>query len=213
MGQLQDEALEYVKSQTLSNATVNSAASLDFINQAFSTGSQLACEGTGASSLFCDLAITAFDFALELGVRTWDFNELGGITWYLKLKRDSGDCAVPVNEFTTIKPLDSENLVLTQDLYRVYGNLHSISDKDRFVFALQDDRISLAQFNFDGIPEGLIIELRQFINQGASFIEEGSRRFEFGSQTIDETLYGSFCLLYTSPSPRDRTRSRMPSSA
>ena len=24
---------------------------------------------------------------------------------------------------------------------------------------------------------------------------------------------GSFCLLYTSPSPRDRTRSRMPSSA
>ena len=25
--------------------------------------------------------------------------------------------------------------------------------------------------------------------------------------------YSSFCLLYTSPSPRDRTRSRMPSSA
>ena len=28
----------------------------------------------------------------------------------------------------------------------------------------------------------------------------------------DVTLYGA-CLLYTSPSPRDRTRSRMPSSA
>ena len=27
------------------------------------------------------------------------------------------------------------------------------------------------------------------------------------------TFPGSFCLLYTSPSPRDRTRSRMPSSA
>ena len=27
------------------------------------------------------------------------------------------------------------------------------------------------------------------------------------------TEYGMFCLLYTSPSPRDRTRSRMPSSA
>ena len=27
------------------------------------------------------------------------------------------------------------------------------------------------------------------------------------------TLYGDTCLLYTSPSPRDRTRSRMPSSA
>ena len=28
-----------------------------------------------------------------------------------------------------------------------------------------------------------------------------------------EHLQGIFCLLYTSPSPRDRTRSRMPSSA
>ena len=26
-------------------------------------------------------------------------------------------------------------------------------------------------------------------------------------------IYSNFCLLYTSPSPRDRTRSRMPSSA
>ena len=28
-----------------------------------------------------------------------------------------------------------------------------------------------------------------------------------------KTALGNFCLLYTSPSPRDRTRSRMPSSA
>ena len=35
---------------------------------------------------------------------------------------------------------------------------------------------------------------------------------------VNDRLFGSFvehlgCLLYTSPSPRDRTRSRMPSSA
>ena len=30
---------------------------------------------------------------------------------------------------------------------------------------------------------------------------------------IDLVIQGSNCLLYTSPSPRDRTRSRMPSSA
>ena len=29
----------------------------------------------------------------------------------------------------------------------------------------------------------------------------------------DESRGGNTCLLYTSPSPRDRTRSRMPSSA
>ena len=32
------------------------------------------------------------------------------------------------------------------------------------------------------------------------------------SDIVNKELY-TFCLLYTSPSPRDRTRSRMPSSA
>ena len=31
--------------------------------------------------------------------------------------------------------------------------------------------------------------------------------------TSSSSVYGGTCLLYTSPSPRDRTRSRMPSSA
>ena len=31
--------------------------------------------------------------------------------------------------------------------------------------------------------------------------------------TVMDILYRKGCLLYTSPSPRDRTRSRMPSSA
>ena len=34
-----------------------------------------------------------------------------------------------------------------------------------------------------------------------------------GSSSINGLLYIRGCLLYTSPSPRDRTRSRMPSSA
>ena len=34
-----------------------------------------------------------------------------------------------------------------------------------------------------------------------------------GDQIPVTTQGDSFCLLYTSPSPRDRTRSRMPSSA
>ena len=32
-------------------------------------------------------------------------------------------------------------------------------------------------------------------------------------ETNDHSIQGILCLLYTSPSPRDRTRSRMPSSA
>ena len=33
------------------------------------------------------------------------------------------------------------------------------------------------------------------------------------NQLREQTKLTSYCLLYTSPSPRDRTRSRMPSSA
>ena len=38
---------------------------------------------------------------------------------------------------------------------------------------------------------------------------------ELGFDAVEFFLYGviEICLLYTSPSPRDRTRSRMPSSA
>ena len=45
----------------------------------------------------------------------------------------------------------------------------------------------------------------------------GKDAYEQDSQKVDESLEPNgrmiSCLLYTSPSPRDRTRSRMPSSA
>ena len=45
----------------------------------------------------------------------------------------------------------------------------------------------------------------------ASIIDE--TRLEGGTARFDENEFLVTCLLYTSPSPRDRTRSRMPSSA
>ena len=36
---------------------------------------------------------------------------------------------------------------------------------------------------------------------------------DFSTREVLVDGHGNFCLLYTSPSPRDRTRSRMPSSA
>ena len=38
-------------------------------------------------------------------------------------------------------------------------------------------------------------------------------RFQVTNKLLDGKLIHKSCLLYTSPSPRDRTRSRMPSSA
>jgi len=43
------------------------------------------------------------------------------------------------------------------------------------------------------------------------FAEEGAKLLL--TTTSLERAQGTVCLLYTSPSPRDRTRSRMPSSA
>ena len=48
---------------------------------------------------------------------------------------------------------------------------------------------------------------REWVKREVSpIIEEACQKAEFPKQIIN-------CLLYTSPSPRDRTRSRMPSSA
>ena len=43
--------------------------------------------------------------------------------------------------------------------------------------------------------------------------KEASEAYGVLSDKSKKENYDNFCLLYTSPSPRDRTRSRMPSSA
>ena len=48
-------------------------------------------------------------------------------------------------------------------------------------------------------------------DQGASYVIYKSERTP--EDEISELPHSKSCLLYTSPSPRDRTRSRMPSSA
>ena len=43
--------------------------------------------------------------------------------------------------------------------------------------------------------------------------KDASTPDELWKSWLERRKYGATCLLYTSPSPRDRTRSRMPSSA
>ena len=49
------------------------------------------------------------------------------------------------------------------------------------------------------------------MNQEGILLGEFSKNHTHTKGTIESGTFG--CLLYTSPSPRDRTRSRMPSSA
>ena len=62
--------------------------------------------------------------------------------------------------------------------------------------------------------EVLVIESLDKPNINLETIEIDESRIVFDFEYLDDFVAdGSNCLLYTSPSPRDRTRSRMPSSA
>ena len=65
----------------------------------------------------------------------------------------------------------------------------------------------MAQFK-TAHPDALFYGKQYFDDEDEGFFEiDGTADFIYG------TVLATGCLLYTSPSPRDRTRSRMPSSA
>ena len=69
--------------------------------------------------------------------------------------------------------------------------------QDPFLNALRRERVPVSIYLVNGIKlQGQIESFDQFVI--------------LLKNTVSQMVY---CLLYTSPSPRDRTRSRMPSSA
>ena len=70
-----------------------------------------------------------------------------------------------------------------------------------------------------GYPTKSIEELKNAVGRGAkAMMEKTYGKWQWFDEKIKNEMSKEFisyygCLLYTSPSPRDRTRSRMPSSA
>ena len=56
-------------------------------------------------------------------------------------------------------------------------------------------------------------KVKRNTNKANNFKLLAENRYAKFQYAISETIEAGICLLYTSPSPRDRTRSRMPSSA
>ena len=71
-------------------------------------------------------------------------------------------------------------------------------------------RVTLEDFNNDSNPK-VMIDVRQYEELQASGTVQGSLHIPKG--VIEFRLNSNDCLLYTSPSPRDLSTSRMPSSA
>ena len=68
--------------------------------------------------------------------------------------------------------------------------------------------VSNANF-IDTLP----VRTEETIPRGLAFNHDGTKVYVIGSNGDDVNEYDLSCLLYTSPSPRDATLSRMPSSA
>ena len=66
----------------------------------------------------------------------------------------------------------------------------------------------------DGLSDDQVSKLREKYGPNELDKEEGTPLWQLVLDQFDDLLVKIlFCLLYTSPSPRDRQKSRMPSSA
>ena len=105
-------------------------------------------------------------------------------------------------------------LVYDESTLKLYLNGEEVASADVFGPVDQADFIDVGiggqpggGFHWDGLIDDVRIAQRPFSAAELRSIFFGGRPV-----TIDDT-YTIACLLYTSPSPRDRQKSRMPSSA
>ena len=82
-----------------------------------------------------------------------------------------------------------------------------------YVVEIQDIEGNIANVTVNGIP--FEVEMKQPVKSSKQKVKlsDGQNNISASSVTSAGSAAGSSCLLYTSPSPRDRQKSRMPSSA
>ena len=87
-------------------------------------------------------------------------------------------------------------------------------EKEKFPAVRQDELVISLDWNENITLDENLKRIREMIETNSSLVVQtnsfiGEQQFLF-NRDYDQSYT---CLLYTSPSPRDRTRSRMPSSA
>ena len=117
------------------------------------------------------------------------------------------------------------NVTFNEDSQDIDFIVESNGNANAIFLDANNERLNIASTSAGGGIPGAHFGIDTFLSQ---FVRNGSVPVEISRNTNDGSLVdfvqagttegtvsvsGSTCLLYTSPSPRDRTRSRMPSSA
>ena len=91
----------------------------------------------------------------------------------------------------------------------------SIAVGGRAGITLKKQQLTNALIGIDpSVSTGTVAEFKGEVTLPARFCRGGIHDdSKAGIGALAQADHGDVCLLYTSPSPRDRTRSRMPSSA
>ena len=141
------------------------------------------------------------------------------IAW---LRQNGGGRAtfLPLNKLSTSRP-GGRSLIVANNP-GVIGFAHDLLDYDSEIETavryagrntLVVETMEVARRNMGGVRlvtlDGSVIESSGAMTGGSAAT---STRNAFGGGSISSSL-DRFCLLYTSPSPRDKRQSRMPSSA
>ena len=110
-----------------------------------------------------------------------------------------------LTELTAAEDALGEDGAFEQRLGTALAGIERVRSK----FGDNESKASKALSNAASALERALLETQE----ARSAVSEAAQTFDVQPGKLDETEKRLFCLLYTSPSPRDRTRSRMPSSA
>ena len=146
-----------------------------------------------------------FDKIKEILGRTPNFTELSvfGVMW-------SEHCSYK-NSIVWLKTLPKEGPHMLVEAGEENAGLVDIGDGLACCFKIESHNHPSALEPYQGAATGVGGINRDIFTMGARPIAQ-LNSLRFGNIGLDRTKW-LVCLLYTSPSPRDRTRSRMPSSA
>ena len=118
---------------------------------------------------------------------------------------------VILKKYSPINELSQFAGEYVETINKVLGGTIIVSDTDTVIAASGSDKKSYTDKRIDTELDNIIQSKNRYLNDSKIVVPIVSQGDPIGVALRNDRNYN--CLLYTSPSPRDRQKSRMPSSA